>query len=698
MRSRRSGYVVVIEGILRPPSLVGAWLALVTGVASPAAGAQVGIAGTDTAAVVADAGDVLGSARAAQAAFERMRERHLPFTFASAGGTCDEVVGRLCTWYGEGEWRPTPDPEEVRELRAGLLTELDSLQRLSPREGWIVGQRVWYRAEGDDWEGALVAARACAADAWWCAALEGFALHGLERFAEAEVAFRRAIEGLEAIAPERARTWRVAERVVDSDARRALRDLERAGPEALAHGLERLWRFADPLYLVAGNDRLTVHYARWTVATLKDGARNPFRLRWGRDLEELTVRHGWEIGWERSPSAALGGPFTITGHKHPEAREYMPSGEALTDPASVSADRFVADRARPRSLYAPPYAPVIMPMEGQLRLFPRVDGVVLVATAFLPEDTSFHAGHDHERPWMEPGGQAGLSDRVGLFAVPVAGGRAHEEIRTGPVAGTLALELAPGGYVVSVESWSPDRRMAGRLRRGITLNAVPPDVAALSDILLLEGDRAAPASLHEALPAALQRTEVRSGEALAIAWEVAGLGFRPEILELEVSVDRTDTSILRRLGALIGLADRPASLALSWEEPGPDHPAPLFRHLDLDLPRSIRATTRSPSPSAPSAAPTPSPAKPSRSSRVKRPAGSPTTTAPCGPRTERVEGACHGGRVPQPSRGGPTQATGRGWWPSRRRGSRAKRVERASGSDASAPDEGGPPAPTASLR
>jgi hypothetical protein len=335
---------------------------------------------------------------------------------------------------------------------------------------------------------------------------------------------------------------------------------------------------------VAGNDRLTVHYARWTVATLKDGARNPFRLRWGRDLEELTVRHGWEIGWERSPSAALGGPFTITGHKHPEAREYMPSGEALTDPASVSADRFVADRARPRSLYAPPYAPVIMPMEGQLRLFPRVDGVVLVATAFLPEDTSFHAGHDHERPWMEPGGQAGLSDRVGLFAVPVAGGRAHEEIRTGPVAGTLALELAPGGYVVSVESWSPDRRMAGRLRRGITLNAVPPDVAALSDILLLEGDRAAPASLHEALPAALQRTEVRSGEALAIAWEVAGLGFRPEILELEVSVDRTDTSILRRLGALIGLADRPASLALSWEEPGPDHPAPLFRHLDLDLP------------------------------------------------------------------------------------------------------------------
>jgi hypothetical protein len=544
----------------------------------------VGVAGTDTSAVDADPGDVLGSARAAQAGFERMRERHLPFTFASAGGTCDEVVGRLCTWYGEGEWRPIPDPEEVRELRAELLSELDSLQRLSPGEGWIVGQRVWYRAEGGDWAGALTAANGCGAEPWWCSALQGFALHGLERFAEAEVAFGRALEGLEVIDPERARTWRGAERVVDSDARRELRDLERAGSDALAHGLERLWRFADPLYLVAGNDRLTAHYARWTVATLKDGARNPFRLRWGRDLEELTVRHGWEMGWERSPSNALGGPFTITGHKHPEAREYMPSGEALADPTATGADPFVADRARPRSLYAPPYAPVIMPMEGQLRLFPRVDAVLLVATAFLPEDTSFHADHDHERPWMEPGDQAGLADRIGLFAVPAGSGATLGEVRTGSAAGALAVELAPGDYVVSVESWSPERRLSGRLRRGIVLSAVPPDVAALSDILLLEGDRPAPGSLREALPAALQGAQLHPGEPLAIAWEVAGLGFGPEILELEVSVDRTDRNIVRRFGELIGLAARPASLALSWEEPGPDRPGPLFRHLDLDLP------------------------------------------------------------------------------------------------------------------
>lgn len=570
----------MIEGNRRPWGIAAAVLALLSGLPAPGR-AQVGAAGSDTAAIVADPGDVLGNARSAQARFERLRERHLPFTFASAGGECDEVVGRLCTWYGEGEWRPTPDPEEVVALRDELLAELDSLQRLSPSQSWIAGQRVWYRAEGGDWEGALDTARGCEAEAWWCAALAGFALHGLERYEEAEETFRRALEEMD---PERAREWRLLESVVDGDVHDTLEDVAREHPDSLGARLGWLWRLADPLYLVDGNDRRTAHYARWTVATLKDEARNPFRMRWGDDLEELTVRHGWELGWERSPSRALGGPFSITGHKHPEARELMPSERALSEPASTGPDEFLADRRRPRSLYAPPYAPVIMPLEGQLAVFRRVDRVRLVATAFLPEDTSFHAEHDHERPWMEPGDQARMPDRAGLFAVPVGGGRAASDVLTGSAEGALLLDLPPGDYVVSVESWSPELRRAGRLRRGLRLEAVPPDVAALSDLLLLEGGLPAPTSLEEALRAALLRARVRPGEPVAIAWEVAGLGFRPEILRFEVSVERTDRNVFRRIGQFFGLADRPASLALSWEEPGPLTPTPHFRHLDLALP------------------------------------------------------------------------------------------------------------------
>ncbi len=173
------------------------------------------------------------------------------------------------------------------------------------------------------------------------------------------------------------------------------------------------------LYLVDGNDRMTAHCARWTVATLKDGARNPYRLRWGPDLEELTVRHGWEIGWERSRGSALGAPDDITGHKDPEGRDYLPSGRALADPAVVARADLVADRRRPRSMYAP----VLPPMEGQLALFPRGDQMVVVATHVLPEDTTLYAHHEHPRPWMEPGEQAAMEDRIGLFAVPIDGGR-----------------------------------------------------------------------------------------------------------------------------------------------------------------------------------------------------------------------------------------------------------------------------------
>lgn len=558
-------------------------LAAVLAVTAPAGlAAQVAVTGSDTLEIVADPGDVLGAARSRQAAFERARERHLPRTLGSHGGPCDEVVGRLCSWYGEGEWYPTPEPEELRKLRADLVADLDSLQGLIPSDSWVLGQRVWYRADGGDWSGALDAAHGCGAvPSWWCAALEGFALHGLHRFPEAAAAFEHALSGMD---PELALEWRVPDRAVDSDGRAILAAAVTAADETLQSILDRLWWLSDPLYLVEGNDRMTAHYARWTVATLKDGARNPYRLSWGRDLEELTVRHGWEIGWERSWASTPGSRSDITGHKDPEGRDYLPSGRALADPTTASASDLVADRRRPRSLYAPSYAPVLLPMDGQLALFPRSDRIAIVATHFLPVDTTYHAEHDHPRPWMDAGDQVGLADRIGLFAVPVDRGTRAAEQRLGSTEGALMVEVPAGAWVVSAESWSPERRRAGRLRIGFDRAPVPLDVATLSDLLLLSPTAVAPSSLDEALPHALGVPEIDAGQGLAIAWEVAGLGLRPETLQFAVAVERVDRGLLRRIGEVLRLATQPVSVALSWEEPGPDRPAQHFRHLDLALP------------------------------------------------------------------------------------------------------------------
>ncbi len=562
-------------------------LALLLGV-PVAAPAQVSDAPPDTSAPVPDPGDALSAARAAQARFERRRTRYLPLEYTPSGGNCDEHVGRFCTWYGEGEWFPVPEDEHIVAMRTELLTELDALQAEAPASGWILGQRVWYRSEAGDWAAALEAARRCGdAEGWWCAALEGFALHGSGRYRASEAAFARSLALMD---EERRVRWSVLRWPIDDDARELLEDAAEGEARSdadptLSALLDRLWTLADPLFLLPGNDRRTAHFARWTVVELREDARNPFHISWGDDLAELNVRHGWELGWERSPTRSFTSLDYVIGHKHPEGRDYMPPGSALLDPGGTSEEDLRADRRRPRSLYAPAYAPVLLPMDGQLAVFPRVGGAVVVATHHLPADTTFHADHDHPLPWLEPGDQAGQPDRIGLFLLPVDDrtGRPFGVHRVGSAEGALLLRADEGAYVVSAESWSPSLRRAGRTRRGLRVHGAVEDVATLSDLVLLRPG-VDPSSLEEALPNALPRTTLTRHERFTVAWEVAGLGFRPETLEFEISVDRADRSVFRKVGEFLRLADAPRPLGLAWREPAANRPGPTFHAIELDLP------------------------------------------------------------------------------------------------------------------
>jgi tetratricopeptide (TPR) repeat protein len=578
-------------------------------------------------------GEVARAARDVQSLFERRRTRYLPLSLGAGGYGADETVGRFRTWYDEGEWYPVPEHEKIVEMRAELVARLDSLQALARDDDWILGQRVWYRAEGGDWVGALATARTCASrNGWWCAALEGFALHGLGEYPEALDAFEA---GLALMPEERSRRWRIPRWPIDSNARDRLEALENE-PAARDAYLDRLWALADPLYLAEGNDRLTEHYSRWTVSALRERARNPFHIAWAADLEQLTIRHGWEMGWERSTDRYRTSEDDVIGHKHPEGRDYMPSGSVLEDIGSAVQVDLRADKARPRSLYAPAYAPVLLPMNGQVAVFPRGERTVVVATYFLPADTTFHADHDHALPWMEAGSVADEVDRTGLFLMPLAdGGRwgdpssspdpmpghpsdgdapagtvprsgadsgegsvLHSDggARTGPVSGVfgktssgsvdgaLLLEVPTGAYVVSAESWSPRRRRAGRLRAVVQERRALEDLATLSDVLLLEPVEGEPGTLADAIGFALPRAILRPDQPFAIGWEVAGLGFRPESLRFEVSIERTDRSVMSRVGGFLGLSHGPRPLTLSWEEPGPRLPTHQFHYLDLDLP------------------------------------------------------------------------------------------------------------------
>ena len=263
----------------------------------------------------------------------------------------------------------------------------------------------------------------------------------------------------------------------------------------------------------------------------------------------------------------------------------MPSGAALAFPGRATHEDLLADKRRPRSLYAPAYAPQLLPMEGQLAVFPRGDRMIVVGTHFLPEDTTLHAGHRHDVPWLEAGEQEDMRDRGGLFLVSVEGTPLRSNRSLGSTDGVLSLEAPVGSYVVATEAWSPSQRRAGRYREGIEYRRVPEDIAALSDLLMLRPTPDPPELLEAAIPLALLRTEVRRGQTFAIGWEVSGLGFRPETLAFEVTVNRVDRSLFRRIGEFLRVSGGPQKVSLAWEEPGPDRPSPLFRYLDLNLDR-----------------------------------------------------------------------------------------------------------------
>ena len=528
-----------------------------------------------------DAERVEASARMAQAGFERRRIRYLPITLDGFGGECDEIIGRICTTYSEGEWYPVPEHDEIVRLRTQLLQRLDSLQDLAPGSDWILGQRVWYRVEGGDAGAALSVARQCGEAAhWWCEALEGFALHTLGEYEVSLRAFESALAGMD---PEQAREWGVPRWPVDSKARDLIDDLKDQ-PDAQHELIRTIWALADPLYLAPGNDRLTEHYARWAASTMRSGARNPFLLPWGRDLEQLTVRNGWEMGWERRPRRGFQPDDDAVGHQHPEGRDFMPPGDALQDLSRMTAEALRADRRSPRSLYAPVYAPVLLPMEGQVALFPRGERTMVVTTHFLPEDTTYHAQHDHPLPWMERGPYSDSDDRIGLFVTRPDGLPVDSASSLGRTEGVLMLDVPTGPIVISAESWAPARRQAGRARLGRLERRALEDLATLSDLLFLSSASDEPERLQDAVGRALPRAEIRPDESFAIGWEVAGLGFRAETLRFRVSVERTDRGFFSRLGGALRLTDRPQPLELSWEEPAPERPGHDFHYLSLDLP------------------------------------------------------------------------------------------------------------------
>ena len=546
-----------------------------------------------------DSTRVRSQAEDAQGRFERIRRRHLPYVWDGGRRPCDERIGRFCLWHGgEDDWEPVPDPADLVEARDELLATLARAADHIPADEWILGQRVRYLGEAGRWEDAVRLGRACGgAVSSWCSVLEGFALHGMGRYEAALELFRR---GLETMESEEARKWRDPSVLLDGTGSDVLGD---AADEAADEGewenvRARVWTLADPLYLVAGNDRESEHYARWTYSKMSDGARNAWAMRWGDDLEEIAVRYGWDRGWERiRPEYGAVGLPSVIGHQLPDGKEFAPPGRVLEMPSRTAPGAWVPEEKRPRSTHVPAYAPMLLPGLAQVAVLQRGDSIVVAASTELPANPDTVPRGPPTGPrteadiraqgavaWPQPALLDG-PEQIGLFLVDEAG-----QIRgtsSGSRGGALHLAVPAGKYLLSVEAWAPEKGLGGRIRHGIMTETLPDDLATLSDLILLDPlhpGGALPETLVSALPSMRSNTRLEGDDPLVLAWDIFGLGWRQEDVSFYLSFYKEGESFFGRIGRWLGFGGGEEPLQIEWSEPGPSEIGPWFRSVEVTIP------------------------------------------------------------------------------------------------------------------
>jgi len=530
-----------------------------------AAQASVGAAGGALARV--DSARVLRSARAAQAAFERVRYRNFPWTESYRGGSgaCDEQVGRFCIWHDDTErdWEPPPERDAVKRERAGLIAALDSAAAASPGDAWIAGQRVRYLVEAGRQAEAARATDACRAERWWCLALRGYAQHFAGDYVTAAGTFAAAVE---AMPPAERRAWEdLAPAVTDEDARA----LRRMDPASRAAAIRRLWWLADPFWMQPGNDRLTEHYARLVADRFQDRARTSEGLAWADDLREILVRWGQPSGWERiRPRTGQTMDGGMVTHYAPSF-EFIPTLAMARDPFAIRAPEWKTEEKGAHSAYAPPGVRRLAPLPHQLAAFRR-DGRAEVVAAFAMQPDSLPA---------HPALDAGVVLMGDVDAPPVA-----QTARVSGTRGVLRLRAEPTQAVVSIEAREPISRRAARGRFGVDLRRLGEAGLSISDVLLLDRADARPASLDEAAPLARGATDFVPGDRIALYWEVYGVRGGADSVTFSVALARRPPGAARRAAESLGLARAATPVRMRWVEEPPATEV-LARSLAIALPR-----------------------------------------------------------------------------------------------------------------
>lgn len=460
--------------------------------------------------------------------------------------------------------------------RPRLIAALDSLGTLLPGDYFIIANRVGYRFLDGDLDGALRTARECEATGWWCGALEGFVLHQMARFEEAESAFDDALANM----PLDLRCqWQEDMRAfMDRDLSVAFSHMSCLDRMKLE---TRIWRLADPFYLMPGNDRRTEHFARmvaWEMRDMQDFIDAGYRFPISRDTSPARHANRTALGWPQwwwdfwGPPTPVG---DLPGYRT------TPSGEILQNPigsdradwslvlrtddviryghtrrASSAGCARVLDELSLRDIewgdrYLPSYA-IYRDLSDQTAFFARGDSFAVAAATDL-------SGHPLaiRRP-LEVGM---VLMREELDEAAIVWG---EEVS---LARYLFRTKVPAeAHFVSIEALA-GREAAARVRFGHGLPGIEEGALGLSDLLLFEWREGIPEQLDAVAPHMLGSTRITGDEAIGLFWEVYGLR-ESNGIDVSLTVRREDAGILRRLGQALRLVAARDGPSVRWEEEG----------------------------------------------------------------------------------------------------------------------------------
>lgn len=507
------------------------------------------LAGGDVTPVLApDSQNILRSLRGAQREFEYVRRQHLPWTLGTPTGRCDVVVGRFCYWDDDDDepaFTPKPEHPRVVRERHQLLARLDSGAAQLPGDLWIAGQRVRYLVEASRYHEALWLLEECAAEPWWCRALAGYVSHVMGDYAFADSAFAAA---LVAMPVDERCTWTDLSVVLEG---RHVDDYREIPCETRGSVNERIWWLGDPLYLVAGNERRSEHFARLVLSRMLDGTGIVYGHSWGRDNRELVLRYGWAIAWEREQSRGLEPRPRIIGHHADGGRRFLPPYEFVTDLARATPDEWDIDPDIPRSRTAVRYATEFRPLTHQLAVFRRDDTAVVV----VGYDYGNQTGSSYSAP-------SAIHAGVFLHVGPSVGFTASNPASRGT--GALSLRVPRAAALVSVEALDRRDSVAARARYWVDLPERLPEGFAASDLLLLDPGVSLPASLEDAAARARGSVRFAPGEPIEFYWEVYGAP-ADSAHEVSISVTKLGKGFFRSAVEVLGLAGERQPETFQWE-------------------------------------------------------------------------------------------------------------------------------------